>query len=121
MEKKLEAHECLSSLFQREGVPNTMIMDNAREQTMGLFCHKCCEAGVHVKPTHCSPWSNLAEAAICELIKGVGRQMVRLAPLKRLWNDCLERKAYMRSCTAHDIYNLNGQVPEAGSRQRRNR
>ena len=113
MEMKLEAHAGLSSLFEREGVPNTMIMDNAREQTMGLFCHKCCEAGVHVKPIHCSPWSNLAEAAIRELMKGVGRQMFRLAPLKRLWNDCLEREAYVRSFTAHDIYNLNGQVPEA--------
>jgi Reverse transcriptase (RNA-dependent DNA polymerase) len=113
MEKKSEAHEGLSLLFQREGVPNTMIMDNAREQTMGLFRRKCREAGVHVKQTEPhSPWSNAAEAAIRELKKGVGRQMVRSAAPKRLWDDCLEREAYVRSFTAHDIYKLNGQVPE---------
>jgi ribosomal protein S13 len=28
------------------------------------------------------------------------------------WDNCLEREASMRLFTAHDIYNLNGQVPE---------
>ena len=45
--------------------------------------------------------------------KGVGRQLVRSAAPKRLWDDCLEREAYVRSLTArHDIYRLDGQVPE---------
>ena len=38
--------------------------------------------------------------------------MVRSGAPKRLWDDCLEREAYVRSFTAHDIYRLNGQVPE---------
>ncbi|KAI2506535.1 Reverse transcriptase (RNA-dependent DNA polymerase) [Fragilaria crotonensis] len=113
MERKSEAHEGLSLLFQREGVPNTIIMDGAREQTMGIFRKKCREAGVHVKQTEPhTPWSNAAEAAIRELKRGVGRQMVRSAAPRRLWDDCLEREAYVRSMTAHDIYKLNGQVPE---------
>ncbi|KAI2496194.1 Reverse transcriptase (RNA-dependent DNA polymerase) [Fragilaria crotonensis] len=113
MTKKSEAHEGLSLLFQREGVPNTIIMDGAREQTMSLFRRKCREAGVHVRQTEPhTPWSNAAESAIRELKKGVGRQMVRSGAPKRLWDDCLEREAYVRSFTAHDIYRLNGQVPE---------
>jgi hypothetical protein len=113
MAKKSQAHEGLSLLFQREGVPSTIIMDGAREQTMGLFRRKCREAGVHVRQTEPhTPWSNAVEAAIRELKKGVGRQMVRSAAPKRLWDDCLEREAYVRSLTAHDIYRLNGQVPE---------
>ena len=44
--------------------------------------------------------------------KGIDRQMVRSGAPKRLWDDCLEREAYVRSHTAHDIYRLNGQVPE---------
>jgi hypothetical protein len=113
MAKKSEAHEGLSLLIQRKGVPNTMIMDNAHEQTMGLFRKKCREAGVHAKQTEPhSPWSNLAEAAIRELKRGVGRQMVRSAAPKGLWDNCLDREAYLRSFTAHDIYKLNGQVPE---------
>jgi hypothetical protein len=113
MKLKSEAHEGLSLLFQREGVPNTMIMDGALEQVKGTFRKKCREAGVHVKQTEPhSPWSNAAEAAIRELKKGVGRQMVRSGAPKRLWDDCLEREAYVRSMTAHDIYKLNEQVPE---------
>jgi hypothetical protein len=78
MAKKSLAHEGLSLMFQREGVPNTMVMDGAREQTMGLFRKKCRDAGTHVKQTEPhTPWSNAAEAAIRELKKGVGRQMVR--------------------------------------------
>ena len=78
MRLKSEAHEGLSLLFQREGVPNVMIMDGALEQVRGTFRKKCREAGVHVKQTEPhTPWSNAAEAAIRELKKGVGRQMVR--------------------------------------------
>ena len=113
MRKKSLAHEALSLLFQREGVPNTMIMDNAREQIMGDFRKKCREVNTRVRQTEPhTPWSNAAEAAIRELKKGVGRQMVRSGAPKRLWDDCLEREAYVRSLTAHDIYRLNGQVPE---------
>ena len=113
MRKKSEAHEGLSLLFQREGVPNTLIMDNSKEQLLGNFRKKCREAGARVKQTEpYSPWSNSAEAAIRELKKGVGRQMVRTRSPKRLWDHCLEREAYVRSLTAHDIYKLDGQVPE---------
>jgi hypothetical protein len=37
MKKKSEAHETLSLLHARDGVPNVMIMDGAPEQTMGEF------------------------------------------------------------------------------------
>jgi hypothetical protein len=38
--------------------------------------------------------------------------MVRSKAPKRLWDHCVERQAYIRSCTANDVYALNGQVPE---------
>ncbi len=40
MKSKGEAHEALSLLFQREGVPPLMVMDGSKEQTLGKFCHK---------------------------------------------------------------------------------
>ena len=92
MSKKLQALEALSLLLQREGAPNTMIMDGAKkEQIMGMFRRKYREAGIRVRQTEpCTPWSNAAEAAIRELKKGVGQQMVRSKAPKRLWDDCLE-------------------------------
>jgi hypothetical protein len=111
MKRKSEAHETLSLLFARDGVPNVMIMDGAREQVMGEFRRKCRQAGVHVRQTE-PPFSNAAESAIRELKKGVARQMVRAKTPKVLWDHCVERKALVRSNTAHDLYQLNGQVPE---------
>ena len=113
MANKSQAHEGLSLLLQREGAPNTMIMDVAVDQVMGMFRRKCREAEIRAKQTEpYTPWSNAAEAAIRELKKGVGRQMVRSKAPKRLWHDCLEREAYVRSLTAREIYRLDGQVPE---------
>ena len=113
LEKEAHAHEALSLLFQREGAPNTMIMDGARAQVMGDFRKKLKEAHVHMKQIEPhSPWSNAAEGAIKELKRGVGRELVKSKCPKRLWDHCLERQAYVRSFTAHDIFSLNGQVPE---------
>ncbi len=65
-----------------------MIMDGVKEQVMGMFRHKCREAGIHVKQTEpYTPWSNATESAIRELKKGVGRHMVRSKAPKRLWDD----------------------------------
>ena len=38
--------------------------------------------------------------------------MVRSKAPNRLWDDCAEREAYIRSSTAHDIFTLRGEVPE---------
>ncbi len=70
MSKKSLAHEGLSLLLQQEGAPNTMIMDGAQEQVMGMFRRKCRESGIRVKQTEPhTAWSNAAEAAIRELKK----------------------------------------------------
>ena len=113
MKTKSEAHEALSLLHARDGVPNVMIMDGAREQVMGEFRRKCRQVSTHVRTTEPhTPWSNAAEGAIREAKKGVGREMVRSKCPKRLWDDCLERECYIRSNTAHNIYSLAGEVPE---------
>ena len=113
MVRKSQAHEALSLLHQREGVPNVLIMDNSKEQTLGEFRTKCRQAGSHLKQTEpYSPWQNSAESTIRELKKGTAREMIRSQCPKSLWDDCIERESYIRSLTALDIYSLSGQVPE---------
>ena len=46
------------------------------------------------------------------LKKGAGRKMIKKRSPKKLWDDCLELEGYIRSNTAHDIFMLNGEVPE---------
>ena len=113
MKKKSEAHEALSLLFTRDGVPNTIITDGSKEQVEGEFKRKAKEAGCRVKQTEPhSPWQNNAEVCIRELKISAGRAMTKARSPKKLWDDCIELQAYIRSNTAHDIFVLNGEVPE---------
>ena len=47
--KKGYAHEALSLLFQRDGVPPKMIVDGLKEQTLGDFKRKVEEDGCHLR------------------------------------------------------------------------
>jgi hypothetical protein len=51
MKRENEAHEALSFLFHRNGVPNVMVVDGAKEQVEGEFRRKSCDAGCHIKQT----------------------------------------------------------------------
>jgi hypothetical protein len=48
---KGNAHESLSLLFHRDGIPSTMILDGSKEQTLGNFKRKLREAGCHARQT----------------------------------------------------------------------
>jgi hypothetical protein len=75
---KGDAHTSLDLLFPEEGVPNTMISDDAPKLHAGKFRHKCRQAGSYCKETEpYSPWSNRAEGTIREL-----KQATRQAMLK---------------------------------------
>eukprot|EP00804_Cyclotella_cryptica_P019398 CCRYP_006588-RA/>CCRYP_006588-RA protein AED:0.13 eAED:0.13 QI:0/0/0/1/0.75/0.6/5/0/864 len=110
---KSDAHEALSLLFQRDGVPPACIVDGSLEQVKGEFRRKLKEASCQLKQTEpYSPWQNAAEGNIRELKKGAGRKMIKSGSPKKLWDDCLVLESYIRSNTAHDIYMLHGEVPE---------
>ena len=49
MKSKGDAHETLSLLFKRDGVPPKMVIDGLKEQTLGSFRKKVQEAGFHIK------------------------------------------------------------------------
>jgi hypothetical protein len=114
MKKEKEAHEALSLLFHRDGVPNVMVMDGAKAKVEGEFRRKLRDAGCNIKQTEPhTQSSNMGEGAVRELKKGVGRKMLRSGCPKRIWDDCIIREAYVRSHTSLDIYGLEGQVPES--------
>jgi hypothetical protein len=113
MRTKAEAHEGLSLMLQRDGAPLAIIMDGSKEQTMGEFCKKARAAGCRIKQTEpYSPWQNAAESAIREMKRAAGRKMIESKCPRRLWDHCIELESMIRSCTALDSYELNGQVPE---------
>jgi hypothetical protein len=114
MKKESEAHEALSLLFRRDGVPNVMVMHRAKAQVEGQFRSKLCDAGCHIKQNEPhTQSSNMGEGGGRELKRGVGRKMLRSGFPKRFWDDCIIREAYVRSHTSLDIFGLEGQVPES--------
>ncbi len=101
MQHKSDAHEALSLLFQRDGVPPACIVDGSKEQVKGEFRRKLKEASCQLKQTEpYSPWQNAAEGNIRELKKGAGRKMIKSGSPKRLWDDCLVLELYIPSNTA---------------------
>ena len=107
------AHEDLYTLFKRDVIPSTMVIDGSKEYTLGEFRRKCREPGYHTKQTEpCSPWPNSCEVAITDVKLVSGRDSHRSKCPKVLWNDCMERQAYIKPSTVHDIFNLNGGNPE---------
>eukprot|EP00804_Cyclotella_cryptica_P004584 CCRYP_006917-RA/>CCRYP_006917-RA protein AED:0.37 eAED:0.37 QI:0/0/0/1/1/1/2/0/226 len=90
-----------------------MIVDGAKEMKMGEFAWKCKEAHCYLRSTEpYSPWSNSAEHEIWVLKKGAAQKMMRSGAPQRLWCFALEYESYVRLHTAHDIYRLDGRVPE---------
>ena len=60
--RKGEAHETLSLLFHRDGVPPTMVLDGSKEQCLGDFKRKLREADCHLRQTEpYSPWQQATE------------------------------------------------------------
>ena len=113
MRQESEAHEALSTVFRRDGVPPKIVVDNSKTQTLSKFKSKCREADCHLVTTEpYSPWMMAAEGAIKQMKLVSSRQMMSEGSPKRLWNHCIELEGLVRSHTSLDLYDLEGQVPE---------
>ncbi len=78
MTRKGEAHETLSLLFYRDGVPPTMVFDGFKEQCQRDFKRKLCKADCHARQTEpYSPWLQATEGCIRELKWGVSHKMIK--------------------------------------------
>jgi hypothetical protein len=65
MAKEKDAHEALSLLFYRDGIPNVMVMDGVNAQIQGDFRRKLCKTVCHIKQTEpYMPKSNSVEGSI---------------------------------------------------------
>jgi hypothetical protein len=75
MNKEREAHEAISLIFNRGGVPNVVVMDGAKAQVQYEFRRKLHDHGCHIKQTE--PYTasyNMGEGEVRELKQGFGRK-----------------------------------------------
>jgi hypothetical protein len=105
---KRDAHEALSLVFKRDGVPQKLVCNGAKETKNSTFHKKCKEAGCGFAVTEpYSPWQNTCEREIREVKKGVARTLVRTEAPIRTWDWCMEWESAIRFLTALDIYQRN--------------
>ena len=108
-----EAHETLSFLFVRDGFLPACICNNSKKMIQDKFYHKLKDAACHLKQLELyTPWSNAAERENNECNRGAGHKLLQSRAPKCLSDDCLELEVYIRSNTAHEIYKLDGEVPQ---------
>ena len=94
MVKKGETCEALSLVFKRDRVPPQMVVNNSKEQTLGNFAKKCCDADCHLATTKLySPWMQAAEGCIKQTKLRSLRKMLKAGLPKPLWDHCIELEA----------------------------
>ena len=82
---KGKAHEALSLVFQRDGVPPRMVVDNSKEQLSKEFKGKCREADCHLVTTEpYLPWMQAAEGCVKQVKLGSSRKMMKSGSPKPL-------------------------------------
>ena len=111
MSTKSNAHHSDKNMFKNNGVPSKIVVESAREQFMGKFKESCQDATVQVQQLkYNTPQENRVESAVQENKKAARRAMKNSACPARLWDNCAELQAKIRSHTVHNIPTLNGQV-----------
>ena len=113
LSSKSEAHYGLTRFIQDVGIPKTLVMDNALEQTSG-------EMGKVIRAHHIeasplvphAPWRNKAEASIRELKVALRRILRKSRAPLRTWCYALEWVSAIRRLSASEMPVLAGRTPE---------
>ena len=104
--QKGKGHEALSLVFQRDGVPPRMVVDNPKEQLSKKFKGKCREADCYlVTAEPYSPWMQAAEGCVKQVKLGLPRKLMKCGSPKPLWDHCLELVASTRTKIENSPFN----------------
>lgn len=108
-----EVHKTLDTLFKRVGFPRSLIPDNAKSLTEGEFKTKANKAQVPIHPIEAyTSNANIAEDGVREVKRWHRRTMAATNTPKVLWDLSLVYHALLRSHTALNIRELQGEVPD---------
>jgi Reverse transcriptase (RNA-dependent DNA polymerase) len=112
MRLKSEARLTLDRLHEDVGIFHTVIPDNAPELIHGEFKRKVLKAGSSLKPVEAYTHNqNLAESAIRKLRRMYRKAMTSTNAPHVLWDHCFSLMAEIRSNTAIDLPQLQGDTP----------
>ena len=113
MKSKSQAGNVLTEFFKDKGVPTVMHTDGAKEFMQGCWQEILSQHG-GIKQTFAepySPWKNRVEAGIQEHKKQGLRVLRQTRASKHLWDYVAIYVSEVRSCTAHQLYELHWRTP----------
>lgn len=87
------------------------IMDGSKEQTFGKFCQKLQESAMERRPQNLNLLGSI-EQEIMKFKKEAGQNLFLTNTQRQIWDSYLDYKAYICSHTVHNIFKLEGEVPE---------
>ena len=112
MSSKSQFKDCLHQFCKEIGVPQTLVMDKAGEQTSSHVKRFSQQVGLTLRVLEESTqWANRAELYI-GLLKEAIRKDLRTSncPLV-LWDYCAERRALIHNLTPRDLFQTAGKTP----------
>ena len=94
MSSKKHVHHSAKKLFKNDGVPSKIVMDGAREQTLGKFKEAFNDTTVLVQQLeYNTPWVNRAEGGVRENKRSIRGALKKSAYPGKLWDYCAEFQA----------------------------
>ena len=109
---KGDAYLGLNQFIRDYGIPETLVTDGAKEETLSHWLETCRRFHIDGKQSNpYSQWRNLSEAGVRELKKGTLRATRRTGSPRKLWCYCSQWVAAIRRLTALDLPALQGRTP----------
>ena len=109
---KSHAHHALNRFIHEVGVPNELLTDGAKEETLGEWGEICQRRNIYMQTTEPhSPWQNHAERMGGLVKRKVKAVMRSTSTPVRLWDYCWDYICAIVSYTASNHINLDGVTP----------
>jgi len=113
IEREKDAHQTVTDLFRRYGVPKSMRPDYAKVLVEGEFARKVRRQECHLHPAEPHTKNQeKSEATTRELKREYRKIMIKTNTPSCLWDCCYEYIAMKRNNTSLNIRELDGEVPE---------
>ena len=112
MEKKSDFQDCLQVFCKEIGVPISLVVDPAREQTSKAVKRFCNQVGttLRILEEH-TQWANRAELYIGLLKESIRKDLRRSHCPLVLWDYCAQRRALIHNLTPRNLFQLEKASP----------
>ena len=112
MSSKGQFPEALHQFCKEVGVPQTLVVDPAGEQTSKQVRRFCHQVGTTLRVLEESTqWANRAELYVGIFKDAIKQDLNRSNCPAKLWDYCAERRARIHNVTPRNLFQLNGHTP----------